>query len=180
MDKIRLEKYYPVVFLTIIIVIASAFMITAERVLLAVLESQQDPATMALLQEIFPEADFYAYSTETEIYTLYDNTRNEIGYAFYGEGYGYQSTIVVLIGLQDTETIKNMVLISQNETPNYFDRLNMFHFFDQFIDLKVENCYLSSYKNPDGIDAATGATYSSKGVVDAVKNAVLEKIQYLD
>jgi Na+-translocating ferredoxin:NAD+ oxidoreductase RnfG subunit len=181
MDNTRQNKFYPVILLTIVIVMATAFMITTEKISRAALESQQDPATLALLQQIFPDAGFYSYSVDTEIYTIYDNNHKEIGYAFYGEGLGYTGKIVVLVGLEDKETIKNIIVISQYETAEYFKRLTTFHFFDQFIDLKVENCIpVYSWQDKDGVDVTSGATYSSIGVINAVQSAALEKIPYLD
>jgi hypothetical protein len=53
-------------------------------------------------------------------------------------------------------------------------------FFDQFIDLKIVDCYPSYTWLPGGVDAATGATYSSRGVTNAVADAALEKSQYID
>jgi Na+-translocating ferredoxin:NAD+ oxidoreductase RnfG subunit len=154
-------------------------MAITEKVTRAVLESRQDPETLALLQEIFAEADFYTYDAGTELYTLYDSSREEIGYAAYGEARGYASNIVVLAGLGDKETIKGILVISQRETQAYWENLDRNNFFDQFIGLKVASCFLNSYKNTGGVDAASGATYSSRGVVDAVRDAILEKIQYL-
>jgi Na+-translocating ferredoxin:NAD+ oxidoreductase RnfG subunit len=175
------KKYYPVFLLTIVVVIASAFTVTTEEISRVVLESRQDPETLALLQQIFPEAVLYTYSTDTEIYTIYDISRQKVGYAAYGEGQGFSYIdIVVLVGLEDAETIKSVIVISQYETDSYWNSLMRRNFLDRFIGLNIENCYLNGYKQTGGIDAVSGSTYSSRGVVEAVRDAILEKIQYLD
>ena len=79
----------------------------------AKLESQQDQKTIEMLKGIFPEASFY--SLEDELYIIYDNSRYEIGYAFYAKGRGFSEIITVLVGLQDKETIKSIAVISHNE-----------------------------------------------------------------
>jgi Na+-translocating ferredoxin:NAD+ oxidoreductase RnfG subunit len=175
-----LKKYYPLFFLVIVIVISSALMMGAEKINRAVMESRQDPATLALLQQIFSNATFYSYSVNEEIYTIYNSSRHKIGYAMYGEDYGYRSKITVLAGLSDKETIKNIIIISQSEDLAYWNRLVANDFFDQFIDLDVEECYPSYASLPGGVDAASGATYSSRGVTNAVRDAILDKLEYLD
>jgi Na+-translocating ferredoxin:NAD+ oxidoreductase RnfG subunit len=176
----RLKKYYPLFFLLIIVLASSALMMGAEKINREVIESRQDPATLALLQQIFGDATFYNYNVSEEIYTVYNSSRHKIGYAMYGEDYGYRSKITVLAGLIDKETIKNIIVISESEDLFYWNRLIAANFFDQFIDLDVEECYPSYSSLPGGVDAASGATYSSRGVTNAVRNAILDKLQYLN
>jgi Na+-translocating ferredoxin:NAD+ oxidoreductase RnfG subunit len=176
----RLKKYYPMFFLLIVIVASSALMMGAEKINREVMESRQDPETMALLQQIFDNAVFYSYNVNEEIYTIYNSSRHKIGYAMYGEDYGYRSKIIVLAGLIDKETIKSIVVISESEDLFYWNRLIAANFFDQFINLDVEECYPSYSYLTGGVDAASGATYSSRGVTNAVRDAILDKLDYLD
>ena len=53
-------------------------------------------------------------------------------------------------------------------------------FFEQFVGLKIEECHPSYSYLPGGVDAVTGSTTSSKGVVNAVRGAALEKIEYIE
>jgi uncharacterized protein with FMN-binding domain len=98
----------------------------------------------------------------------------------YGEGTGYRGKITVLAGLKDKETIENIIIISQIEDFSYWNRLELNNFFAQFIELNVEECYPSYSFLPGGVDSVSGATYSSKGVTNAVRDAILDKLQYLD
>lgn len=174
------RKYYPIVLLVVVIIVSTALLSAAERINRAVLESRQDPETIALLQQLFTDATFYTYSVDTEIYTLYDSKRHKLGYAMYGEGWGYRSKITVLAGLKDKETIHNIIVIHQIEDISYWNRLKNDNFFDQFIGLDVEECYPSYKILPGGVDSTTGATYSSKGVTNAVQDAIMDKLEYLD
>jgi Na+-translocating ferredoxin:NAD+ oxidoreductase RnfG subunit len=175
-----LKNFYPVLFLVIIILVCSALLMGADKVNRMVLESQQDPATVALLQQIFPEAAFYRYSVDEEIYTVYNSARHKIGYAMYGVDYGYRGKITVLAGLKDKETIKNIIVISQSEDLMYWERLIKNKFLDQFIEIPVEECYSSYSWLPGGVDSVSGSTYSSRGVINAVRDAILDKLEYLD
>lgn len=176
----RLKKYYPLFFLVLVILASSALMMGAEKINRTVLESRQDPETLALLQQLFTDATFYSYRVDTEIYTLYDSRRHKLGYAMYGEGWGYRSKITVLAGLKDKKTIHNIIVIHQIEDISYWNRLKNNNFFDQFIGLDVEECYPSYKILPGGVDAVSGATYSSRGVTNAVRDAILDKLEYLD
>jgi Na+-translocating ferredoxin:NAD+ oxidoreductase RnfG subunit len=175
-----LKKYYPVCFLIVVILVCSALLMGADKINRTVLESRQDPATVALQQQIFPSATFYRYNVDTGIYTIYDSSRHKIGYAMYGADNGYRSKITVLAGLKDKETIKNIIVISQFEDDAYWERLIKNKFFDQFIELPVEECYSSYSWLPGGVDAVSGSTYSCRGVINAVNNAILDKLEYLD
>ncbi len=175
-----LKKYYPVFFLVVVILASSALMMGAEKINRAVLESRQDPETLALLQQIFTNATFYTYSVDTEIYTVYNSGRHKLGYAMYGDGMGYRGRITVLAGLKDRETIENIIVIYQMEDFSYWNRMIIANYFDQFIGLNVEDCYPSFSWLPGGVDSTSGATFSSRGVVYAVRDAILDKLDYLD
>ena len=177
---VRIKKYYPLVFISILIMIASSLLASIDNMTQAVLKSRQDPGTMSLLTQIFPEASSYTYSTDTEIYTLYDDNRKNIGYAFYGQRGGYQSVITILIGLEDKETIKNILITDQNETIGYFGLVTNSGFLTQFIGLKIENCFISQGYASKGIDTVTGATITSSAITYAVRDAAMNKISYLD
>ena len=176
----QLEKFYPILLITLVIVIAVLLLVTIENITRVKLESRQDQETLELLQGIFPEANLYTFDEDTEIYTLYNKGRSEIGHAFYGSSRGFRGDIVVLVGLEDKETIKSIIVTSQYEDGSYWRILEFSNFFDQFTGLKIEDCFPSYSWLPGGVDAATGATASSKGVVNAVREAALEKVEYLD
>ncbi|MFC2026434.1 FMN-binding protein [Chloroflexota bacterium] len=178
--SIQLKKLYPILFVILVVAIALSLLIISETTTRAALEAREDQETLMLIQEIFPETSFYTFNKDTEIYTLYNNGRREIGYALYGEDWGYRSKIAVLVGLEDKETIRGIVVTSQYEDWPYWNRLEESDFFDQFTGLNIEDCYPSYSWLPGGVDAATGATISSFGVVNAVRKAALEKIKYLD
>lgn len=176
----HLNKLYPIFLITLVVIMSVSLLVTSESITRAVLEGRQDQETLELLQGIFPEASFYTFDEDTEIYTLYNTGRNEIGYAFYGSDRGYRGDIVVLVGLEDKETIRGIVVTSHKDDRPYWSMLEESDFFDQFTGLNIEDCYPSWSWLPGGVDSITRATVSCRGVVIAVREAALEKIEYLD
>jgi Na+-translocating ferredoxin:NAD+ oxidoreductase RnfG subunit len=177
----RLKNIYPILLITLVMAISVLLLVTSEGITRALIESRQDQETLELLQVIFPETSFYTYDEGTEIYILYNNSRNEVGYAFYGKGWGFSYGLVVLIGLEDKETIRGIIVTSHHETRSYWYQLEKNNFFEQFNGLKIEDCIL---KHPSGtggeVDGVTGATSSSRGVTNIVRETSLEKIEYLN
>jgi len=168
---------YPALLLVVLTAASIASLVAMAGYTRAVLESQQNPETLAALQQVFPEATFYSFDIDTEVYTVYNNGRTHIGYAFYGSKWGYISNITVLVGLEDSQTIRGIYVTKQLESPQYWKRLVDKNFFDQFDGIKVADCNLERYGGI--LDTVTGATYSSRGVVAAVQDA-LTKIEYID
>jgi len=160
-----------------VVAIMFALLALTESFTRAELESHQDQQTLEMLEEIFPQASFYIL--EDDIYIIYNNSRNEIGYAFYAEGRGYYGKIVILVGLEDKETIRGMTVVLQYESWAYWDMLVRNNFFDQLVGLRIEDCALKKKYGEGGgqVDGVTGATVSSKAVVDIVREAALEKVK---
>jgi Na+-translocating ferredoxin:NAD+ oxidoreductase RnfG subunit len=156
--------------------------VPAERA--AAQDEQTEELSLELLQQIFPEAGSFDYDAELDIYTVYDAGNSRIGYAFYAKGDSYSEVVddevkvsgpmVFLIGLEDQDTIKDIVVISQEEEPQYWDKLELTNFLDQFKDLKIADCAFPDFGGT--VDAASGATISSMSVVDIVREAALAKI----
>lgn len=86
---------------------------------------------------------------------------------------GFGGKIELIIGMLMDGTITGYKVIEQKETPGLGTKIAEKKFADQFIGL---NSYIHKIKlKKDGgeIDAVTGATISSKAVIDAVKKAIV-------
>jgi RnfABCDGE-type electron transport complex G subunit len=179
-QKVRANQFrifYSMVFVIMVAAIMLTLLAITEGVTRAELQSHQDQQTLEMLKEIFPKASFYVL--EDDIYIIYNSGRNEIGYAFYAEGRGWGGKMVILVGLEDKETIKGITVVSHHETRGYWDRLIENNFFGQLIGLKIEDCELKKKYGVGGgqVDGVTGATVTSRAVVDIVREAALEKIE---
>jgi electron transport complex protein RnfG len=121
------------------------------------------------LREVMPEGrDFEAVESDGEIiyYKIYDKDKKLMGFAFQAQTKGYSSDIVTMVGMTMDGEITAIKVLSQNETPGLGARIAEPAFTGQF-----------SHKNIQGISevqAITGATISSKAVIDSVKKKAQE------
>lgn len=134
-----------------------------------------------------------------QVITAKSPTGEILGYVAIGEGQGYGGKIRVMVGMnpQATEIIGLTIVPPLNETPGLGTRVAEIssnrtwfsmlarrtesgeaettpQFLKQFLGLKAEEVMLGG--DGKGIQAITGATVSSRGVVNAARNAVT-KIQ---
>lgn len=78
---------------------------------------------------------------------------------YIGEGEGKDSTIKIEVTLED-DKIKDIKMISQNDTAGYADKA--------FENIKKEILEKEDYN----IDNVSGATKTTKGITDAIENAL--------
>jgi len=125
------------------------------------------------LKEVMPEAaHFEAVKKGDEIiyYKAHDKNGNLIGVAFKASGKGYSSTLETMVGMRVGGAITAIKILSQNETPGLGARVSEPSFAGQFSNKNIQG--LSE------VQAITGATISSKAVIDSVKKKA-EEIQAL-
>lgn len=153
------------------------------------LELDSEQETVEALQAVFDEASYYQYDDETEIYTVYDTHKSQIGYAFYGEGMGegiapaeglekYPGPIIIMIGLKDTETLEGIFVVSHSETEMFWELLIRADYIDEFSGIKIEDVRFERFGGQ--VDGNTGATLSTNLVLNTVKDAIQEKLPYIE
>ncbi len=175
LKKILSNKAYPVVFLAIIVTISVILLIAVNSFTSKVVESRREEEVTSILEEIFPEMS--RYELEGEVYTIYQDDI-KTGYAFKASGSGYGGNIDILVGLDNDFGIIGISILSQTETPGVGSRITESSFTDQFKGLSASDIALSSEGGK--IDAITGATISSRAVVDAIKDKMVEIIDTLE
>jgi len=131
--------------------------------IIAQAQAQEDSG----LKEIFPEAaHFEAVESGEEViyYKAHDKDSKLIGVAFKVGAKGYSSTIETMVGMLSDGTIVAIKVLSQNETPGLGSQVAEPQFSSRFRNKKYS----------DDIEAITGATISSKAVIDAVEKRSAE------
>jgi electron transport complex protein RnfG len=121
------------------------------------------------LKEVFPEAaHFEAVKSGEEIiyYKAHDKDKRLLGAAFRASGKGYSSTIETMVGMLKDGTIKAIKILSQNETPGLGARVAEDSFTSRFSNRGLQNL--------NEVEAITGATISSRAVIDSVKKKAEE------
>ncbi len=168
------RKFYPVILLTMV-VFASASLLTLVNLFTeSKIKAQEDAATLAPLKNMFP--DMTDFTSKEDVFILKANDEI-IGYAFLATGMGYKGEIKILVALENETTVKGIVVISQSETPGLGSRITLPSFLNMFSGKNIEDIKLASEGGQ--VDAITGSTISSKAVVEAVRNTVLEKVKAL-
>ena len=114
---------------------------------------------------------------EFELYEVFDENENLIGYALPYEGNGFQGNIRLIVGInKELSNLLGLEVLEQVETPGLGTKVTEEPFTSQFINLNV-NPEITSVKgvepeNPNEIQAITGATISSKAIVRIINEGV--------
>lgn len=174
-NKILSNKAYPVVFLAVIVIVSVILLMVVNSITLPIVKNTQVEEIKNTLRSIFPEMS--EYELEDEVYIIYQDGE-KTGYAFIASGSGYSGDIDIMIGLDSDFGIKDISILSQTETPGLGSMITESYFTDQFKGLSASDIALKV----DGgkIDAVTGATISSRAVVNAIKEKMVEIIDSLE
>jgi len=110
------------------------------------------------------------------VYAGYGAGGERVGYAVPAEGAGFQDTIRLLFGYRpERRRIVGLAILESRETPGLGDRIYKDpEFVAAFSDLAVEpqvELVKGGGEGPNQVDAITGATISSRAVVDIVNAA---------
>lgn len=92
-----------------------------------------------------------------------------IGYGLVIFAPGYSSEIKVMIAVDKQKIIKGIKVLEQQETPGLGSKIAEDEFTEQFKNKKAEELILG-----ENIDAISGATISSKAVIETVEKRVQE------
>jgi len=128
----------------------------------------------AALKEVMPQAAKFAEVKSGEeilYYKALDNQDKVLGFIFKAGGKGYSSVIQTLVGIFPDGKISAIKVISQNETPGLGMRVTEKKFTGQFSG--QDSLSLS------GVQAITGATISSRAVMDSVKKKSAEVMELI-
>lgn len=124
-----------------------------------------------LNREIFPEgANFEEKEIKGIKYISVLNSSNEeIGKIFDVKTLGYGGYIYLKVGLDMENKIKKVKIKEHSETPGLGSKITNDSFLNQFIGKTKEDIYLKKDKSDGKIDAITGATVSSKAIVEGIR-----------
>lgn len=169
------KKIYPLISVTVVVFIAVILLGLTDTVARPKIEWQKEQKIQRMLFEIFP--NMTEHTLEGDIYMIYSNGA-EIGFAFLAVGKGYGGLIDILVGLENETTIKGVTIVSHLESPGLGARITESVFTDQFVGVNIADVALR--QKGGEIDAITGATISSRAVVEAIRAAAMEKIESLE
>ncbi len=178
-----MSDIYPILFLTIVVCISVVGLTLTNSITDSKIEQARIDALNEVLEVQFPNMDHFEYHEDIEVYTIFNEDQEIIGYAYNTVASGYGGEIELLVALENTDmtegniVIKGISILSQSETPGLGAKIEEETFLQQFEETNVEEVQLAD----DGgdIDAISGATISSEAVVDAVYDSALQKAQMI-
>ena len=174
MKNSKAKQALPILVLTVVVLIAVSVLSFTHDITKDAIAEQKDNKVKNMLEEMFPSIDNYKYGND--LYTVYSQD-DIIGYAFLASGQGYGGEIEILVGLENENAIKSIIIISQTETPGIGARIADESFTNQFTNISLDDIALS--RDGGSIDALTGATISSNATVNAVRETAIEKVKLI-
>lgn len=149
---------------------------TAERVENQVLSNVQGPKVKLVLEGSENDliADRKKVTIDGQELLLFVGKKDgkpwSIAYETIGGGFG--GDIGVMVGYDlDTNALTGIQIISNKETPGIGSKIIENQFTGQFKDLEIGTVFKTK-ADGGAVDAVSGATYSSRGVCEAIRNSV--------
>lgn len=174
--KDKLGQYYPILALTVVVFISVAVLSGMDLFTRDTIQYQKELKVQRMLNQLFPEMTAYDFDESTEIYTI-SSDGSKVGYAFLGVGVGYGGNIDIVVGMENKTTLRGIAVIAHAETPGLGDKILLPDFTNRFIGLDISEINLT--RDGGKVDAITGATISSRAVVDGVRAAATEKAKLI-
>lgn len=157
------------VVLGVICIISSALLAVVNGFTQPQIKLQNEKEEKAALEAVFPQAaNFKAHisADKLDYYLVYDGSGHLQGFAIKASGKGYSSDIETLVGLNLDLDISAIKVLSLNETPGLGSRVAEKDFTGQF-----QGKNSSSISS---VQAITGATISSRAVINSIKDKISE------
>jgi electron transport complex protein RnfG len=171
------SKLYPIIIVTLVVSVSMTALIAVDSHTRPIIEKRKWEEMQRQIGIIFPYKNHTEHLKVADVYVVKNIENETIGYAFWVIGKGYGGKIEMLLGTEvDGSTIRGLSVISQQETPQIGSRINESSFRDQF---QGKNINTLSITKDGNVDAISGATISSKAVVNAVKSTATDKYQIL-
>lgn len=153
------KKYIGVLFLICFVaglLVSLVYALTYSRI-----EERKRQELESALKEMFLDAKRIEETKKDDFiyYQAFDKEDKLLGYIFITEAEGYSSTIKAVVGILADGRIKEVKILEQNETPGIGSKI-------------IETDFLNRFKGKsegDKIDTITGATISSKSLIEAIK-----------
>jgi len=181
--------------LAVICVAAAGLLSAVHRVTQPMIAAQRLAEEQESLKDVYPEAAAFEPVKEGAdilYYKVLDGKKGVLGYAFKAVRRGYSSDIVTMAGITPSGTIVRIKVLSQNETPGLGTRIVEVIQEETLWDVVLRKVKVMSKPRPwfqerfdgkkvialDGaVDTITGATISSRTVIEAVQERGQEVLQ---
>ncbi|MCX7785904.1 MAG: RnfABCDGE type electron transport complex subunit G [candidate division WOR-3 bacterium] len=145
------------------------------------IEKQTRENLLFRLSDVLPNAEIFQEVIKDTVWLGLDEQNQKIGIVFKVGPRGYGGPIPILVGLGSDLTIKKIYIGSASEglkeTPGLGAQIQSPQFKDQFCNKSYQE--LKLVKDGGDIQAITGATISSRAVVDGISLGIEKYKHYL-
>ncbi len=155
--------------LAMICVVASGLLAGMNSLTKAKIIAQAQAEEETALREVMPQGEHFEPIKKGEDIIYYKALNKDgklIGVAFKASGKGYSSVVDTLVGMSRDGTVIAVKILNQNETPGLGNRITEPSFTGRFSNKNVQDL--------TGVQAITGATISSKAVLNSVQEKAKE------
>lgn len=186
-ELIKLSGLLMLITLTAATALSNVYLLTRDRIAAVELAREENARKKALPAAVYFEVDSLVEGFV--FYRGYDNPEGSgspVGFTVLGLGKGYSSTIKTVVGVDTGMTITGIKIAFQQETPGLGTKVEEIKgsesepwFQKQFRGKREGQLKVVRTKDPEAIEAITGATTSSTAVTKSVREAVQKLRQIL-
>jgi electron transport complex protein RnfG len=170
-----------IIVLTVVCLFAGLSLVYMNQYAEPLIKINTEKATQEAIFKVLPDISSVEKIDHEEkiIFKGLDEGGELVGYAFVAEGSGYQGLIKIMVGIDPGfEKLVGIDILESVETPGLGAKITGKDFKNQFSDLVVMPMinYVKGKQpeNPNEIQAITGATVSSRSVVNILNTFIKE------
>lgn len=123
-----------------------------------------------IMKELVPQAIGFEQISGTlyRAVGIQDEAKEEVlGYIKSDQAYGYSGPIDVVVFIDKDGVVKNLSVLNNTETPSFFSRVMAADYLEYFKGKEANSCFAIG----QDIDGISGATFTAKGIAEAVKKS---------
>ena len=174
-DMIKITLSLVVIFIAAGFIMGGTFKMTSPVKFVAEQKEKQEA-----LRAMAPDADEGGikeagkWTSHEKQYDYFDAKAGgkTVAYIASTAGKGYSSYIKMLVSIDKDLKVKNLKVLSHQETPGLGDQILEAPFLEQFKGKSLSQIVLVKTETKENIQAISGATISSRAVTNGVKDAV--------
>lgn len=158
------KRMAPVLILVLICVVVSGLIALANEITAPIIAKAEAEKLQRTLNELLPQATgFIEIPCDMEnVVSIYKDEGGS-GFVFVTVGRGYHGDLTVMTALDSEGQVLALSANVSGETPGVGTRAGQAGYTSRFVGLS---------NSADGVDAISGATYSSRGIKSAVNTAL--------
>lgn len=165
--------------LVIIYLIGGFILVSAYAFTMPIIEKNNYEKKISVLKAMIPGGenveklgDWDICDRNADYFKVKKNDGKLCGYVVESYGKGYSSFIHSMIAVDSSLKVINLKILGHSETPGLGDEIESPNFQKQFYGKSTDNMQVVKTSGTDKIQAISGATISSRAVVNAQRDAL--------